>query len=59
MQKTAEAAASFFLCDKAGERAPRMRERTFDGQRTSKRLCREMCSFLGIKCRSPPELKFA
>ena len=38
-----------FLCDKAGERAPRMRERTFDGQRTSKRLCREMCSFLGIE----------
>ena len=30
------------LPDKAGERAPCLRECTFDGQRTSKRLCREM-----------------
>ena len=33
-----------FLSDNAGERALCLHERTFDGKRTSKRLCREMCA---------------
>jgi len=31
-----------FLRDTTGERPPCLHERTFDGQRTSKRLCRKM-----------------
>ena len=37
-----KAGSGSLLRDKAGERALCLHERTFDGQRTSKRLCREM-----------------